>query len=126
MLGSGFREAASSCVQVQQSLEGVTLLLDLIYVGMCEEPLAFDSAEGQPKLQATLEALELAHQWQIEHIVRSLSGVLSSKLTEDIFEPVLEMALRLHLAEVVAACQTLASKSPSILHICNTGDISHS
>merc|ERR1740129_2379857 len=71
MLSSSFLEGASSRLEVDFDTDAVHLLLELVYTGSSAGP---DDEGVLPEVEVgTMAAtLELAHQWQIGHVVQML------------------------------------------------------
>ena len=103
MLSSTMQEGKSKSIQVEQfSLAGVSLLLDILYMS---------STRSDPDCQATLEALALAHCWEVKSAVHVLADLLRSMLSEETFAAIAEAAV-LHGPEALQRqCALFASEN---------------
>jgi hypothetical protein len=104
MLSTQYREGASKEIEVRDCcLEGVRLLIGLIYTGMV------DSTDGRPIVSTMLAALDLAHRWQLLHLVPLLSAAVGKHLDDQSFESAVDLALRLQLPGLLTACRAYAA-----------------
>mmetsp|Transcript_28749 Transcript_28749/g.66976 ORF Transcript_28749/g.66976 Transcript_28749/m.66976 type:complete len:397 (+) Transcript_28749:112-1302(+) len=121
MLSSTFLEGgANSRVEVDFDAESVHLLLELVYTGSSagpEEESALD-VNGATTMASTLE---LAHQWQIGHVVQMLSRALARELAGETFATICELGLRLQLPELVSASRSFARSADSVRADFNAG-----
>merc|ERR1719203_1128961 len=104
----GMREGANGVIEVNGcSAAAVRLLLSLVYTGApCNGP----SGEEEDFTSSTiLAALDLAHRWQLLHVVQLLSAAASRRVDADTFEAAADAALRLELPFLLAACRAYAA-----------------
>lgn len=130
MFSSSFREGTTKRIEVTADAHSVRLLLELVYTGT-SGPLsdeggsraestdvgAEDCGPDGQGLQSTrlmVSTLDLAHQFQIDHVVQMLTKELANQLTEHSFGPACELGLRLQLPTLLRACRELANSSPAI------------
>lgn len=101
----GMREGASKTIEVRDCcFESVRLLVGLIYTG------TVDCADGRPSTHTMASALDLAHRWQLLHLVPLLSSAVGRQLddADRTFEVAADMALRLQLPALLTACRAFA------------------
>jgi len=116
MLSAPMLEARSRIIPVPDvSIEALRYLLALIYTG---------SWEGQePSSISQLEALDLAHRWQLKHVVEGLEAALAALVPREmqalspeqqvtLLDKVLEAAVLKELLELRVLCQQLFSTGP--------------
>lgn len=113
MLSSSFLEGASSRLEVDFDTDAVHLLLELVYTGSSAGP---DDEGVLPEVEVgTMAAtLELAHQWQIGHVVQMLVRALVRELSPETLATICELGVRLQLPELVSASRQLARSSESV------------
>lgn len=95
------REGARREITLEDcSIEAVQVLVSLIYTA------SLPADEAEPEVSTLLEALALAHRWQVQHVVEILAQAVAKRL-DDVhdFEAATETALQLNLAELLAACR---------------------
>jgi len=115
---TGMREGARKLIRVKDcSATALRLLLALIYTG------TIGTCDMEPTPELLLAALDLAHRWQVLHIVQMIATGLQRHLSLDCFEPILDAALRFELQALLSACRAFASKHAGILRI-RMGDAS--
>merc|ERR1712129_9920 len=113
MLSSSFLEGASSRLEVDFDTDSVHLLPELVYTGSSAGP---DDEGVLPEVEVgTMAAtLELAHQWQIGHVVQMLVRALARELSHETLATICELGVRLQLPELVSASRQLARGSESV------------
>merc|ERR1740129_2049814 len=96
---TGMREGARKIIEVKDcSTQALRLLLSLIYTGTA------GAGDEEPGPGAILAALDLAHRWQVMHVVQMLASALQRRLDLDCFEAVMDIALRFQLPSLLSAC----------------------
>lgn len=116
LLASPMREGQSGVLRVEgASEEAVRLLLQLIYTGTttCEE---IDTAE-------LLGAMDLAHRWQIGHVVEMLEWALAAKVDTQHLNVLCEAAVLKGLPVLRAACRSFAGSSRDVQVALLRGDL---
>jgi len=107
---TGMREGARKVIEVKGcSLAALRLLLSLVYTGAV--------VGEEPSAAAMLVALDLAHRWQVLHVVQMLAGALQRRLDADGLEPILDAALRFQLPSLLSACRAFISSHASELQM---------
>lgn len=116
MLTGAMKEAQSKVISVSGvSVEGLRFLLSLIYTGGWEA--------DEPPITVHLEVIDLAHRWQLNHIVEGLEATvqkilplhLSSSTGPSrimIMDKVLETAVLKDLSKLLTSSLALVSKEP--------------
>ncbi|CAJ1424377.1 unnamed protein product, partial [Effrenium voratum] len=100
---SGCMQEASGRVSVENvSLAAAKVLLSLMYTGSL--PLDLDAQST-----VVLEAMCLAHRWQVQYVVHILVSAAEKALTPETFEPTADCAIRLQLPELLAICRSFAN-----------------
>jgi len=103
---TGMREGAHKQIQVKDcSIQALRLLLSLVYTGMAPSCMGDDPISAS----ALLAALDLAHRWQVLHVVQMLASALQRHIDLDSFEAIMDVALRFQLPSLLSACRTFAS-----------------
>merc|ERR1712113_803680 len=106
MLASAFREGENKFIAVKESSGTVvSFLLELTYSGTT-------TVEVEPSI--ALEALDLAHRWQVHFVVEMLERSLHSMLSDDTFESIAEAAQLKGLQRLMTSCMAFAAKSEKI------------
>lgn len=122
MLTSSFMEGgANSRLEVDFDRNAVHLLLELVYTGSSDGPdddAAVVDTHGATTMAATLE---LAHQWQIGHVVQMLTRALARELVAETFATICELGLRLQLPELVSASRSFARSAETVRADFNAG-----
>mmetsp|Transcript_57311 Transcript_57311/g.114836 ORF Transcript_57311/g.114836 Transcript_57311/m.114836 type:complete len:396 (-) Transcript_57311:61-1248(-) len=122
MLTSSFREGGTnSRLEVLFDRSAVHLLLELVYTGSSDGPdddSGVLDTHGADTMAATLE---LAHQWQIGHVVQMLTRALARELSADTFATICELGLRLQLPELVSASRAFARNADTVRADFNAG-----
>jgi len=103
MLTGSMREG----IQQKITLEGcsstaVRLLLALLYTGSVP-------GDEEPCLTNLLDALELGHRWQVQHVVDILTSAAMKRLGMHSLEAVLGVALRMQDMELLSVCRSFIS-----------------
>lgn len=116
MLRGPMQEARSKVIAVPGvSVEALRYLLALIYTGFWEE--------DEPSATIQLQALDVAHRWQVKHVVEGLELTLISVTKQElsaaspeqqvcIVDKVLEAAVLKELLGLRCFCQELFNKEP--------------
>eukprot|EP00913_Durusdinium_trenchii_P035871 g33568.t1 len=95
------QEAAGREVSVENvSTLAIKVLLSLMYTGSLPTDLDAQS-------NTILEALNLAHRWQVQYVVQILVSAAEKQLTLETFEVIAESAIRLQLENLLEICRTL-------------------
>jgi len=116
MFSSTFLEGANSRLEVDFDTDAVHLLLELVYTGSSAGPEE-DEGGGTPaptEASTMAATLELAHQWQIEHVVQMLARALTREFTLDTFPMICELGLRLQLPDLVSASRSWARSADPV------------
>eukprot|EP00928_Gymnodinium_smaydae_P054062 TRINITY_DN37901_c0_g1_i1.p1 TRINITY_DN37901_c0_g1~~TRINITY_DN37901_c0_g1_i1.p1 ORF type:complete len:430 (-),score=99.22 TRINITY_DN37901_c0_g1_i1:63-1289(-) len=102
---STMKEGATQVIDVEDcTLEGLRLLVGLIYTGTVDS-----SADATPTVPTILCALDLAHRWQVNHLVPMLAAGAGRRLDENCLEGAMCAALRLQLPGLLTACRNYAT-----------------
>eukprot|EP00928_Gymnodinium_smaydae_P067865 TRINITY_DN50863_c0_g1_i1.p2 TRINITY_DN50863_c0_g1~~TRINITY_DN50863_c0_g1_i1.p2 ORF type:complete len:142 (-),score=31.38 TRINITY_DN50863_c0_g1_i1:1-426(-) len=106
MLSSAMREGARKQIELKDtSSEGLAFFLDLLYTGStCSD---VDSS-------VALEALDLAHRWQVGGLIAMVASALKRMITDKNFADIAESAVLKDLTDLKQACATFASKSANV------------
>lgn len=91
-----FKDSCSSAVK---------LFLELIYIGGTSVGVNADVA---------LTTLELAHRWQVVHVMAMVQNLLEDLLTEETVGAVADAAQRMQLADLQQVCRLFAYRSSTI------------
>lgn len=104
MLAGPMREGAVKQVDVECRVDSMKLLLSLVYTG------SVVSQDGDELLtpEVMLGCLDLAHRWDVRHVVQMLVPQLSSSLTAEVLGQVWESAALMQQQELLAACLAFA------------------
>jgi len=122
MLTSSFREGgANSRLEVDFDAAAVHLLLELVYTGSSVGPDVDNAVLDAHGAGTMAAALELAHQWQISHVVQMLTRALARELSAETFAAICELGLRLQLPELASASRSFARSSDSVRADFNAG-----
>lgn len=109
MLSPAFLEGSTARVELNFDRSAVRLLLAVIYTG--EEP---DDGCEAASLEDLLSAAELAHQWDVGHAVSALEAAAGKRLEAAHFGHAAEVAARLQLPQLAAACVAFAKHSADV------------
>ena len=102
MLKSPMKEAASQHIQLHDTQSSaVTLLLEALYTS---------SSLSDPGYKTVLSALDLAHRWQIEVVVRMLADLVGEMITKESFPAIAEHAALKNLGALKTACRQFGSE----------------
>jgi len=108
----GMKEGAQRAIEVTDtSVQTVRLLLSLVYTGSI---WATGSDEEEPNFATLLQALDLAHRWQLLHVVQLLEQAGARRIDAETFEVAYDVALRLELPKLLSACRSFAT-APKML-----------
>lgn len=98
------REGAQKVIEVVGcTTHAVRLLLALIYTG------TVSSADEGPDVNTILSTLDLAHRWQLLHVVQMLASAAAQRVDAESFEAAADAALRLELPVLLSACRAFAA-----------------
>ncbi|CAE7294142.1 KLHL6 [Symbiodinium sp. CCMP2456] len=106
MLESFTKGGTTQCIEVKDTTKnGVTLLLQMIYT--C-------SSQDEPSYETFLEALDLAHRWQVSDAISIIAQALSGMLEPKSFPSIAEAAVLKGLEELKTACRSFARTSSAV------------
>ncbi|OLP75211.1 BTB/POZ domain-containing protein [Symbiodinium microadriaticum] len=106
MLESPMREGSSKCIPVKDSsINGISLFLDLLYTSSTCLELDY---------KTMLVAFDVAHRWQVPHVVAVLADALRQELSVDSFVEIAEAAVLKGTASLQQACATFGAKHDEI------------
>ena len=106
MLESSMKERHTQRVQLNDTpREAVALLLEILYT--C-------SSQNEPDYKTVLAALDLAHRWQVQVVVRILGELLEQMITDESFASIAEHAALKGLEALKKACQKFGAESKVI------------
>ena len=107
MLGSSMREGDERRIELRDSpCAGTSLFLDLLYAG---------TTYAKIETAVLLEAIQLAHRWQVDHVTSMLEASLMAEISDASFTSIAEVAALLDLPALKAACVKLASTSAKVM-----------
>jgi len=106
MLESSMKERQTQRIQLNDTpREAVSLLLETLYT--C-------SSQSEPDYKTVLSALDLAHRWQVQVVVRILGELLERMITDESFASIAEHAALKGLEALKKACQKFGAESKTI------------
>eukprot|EP00434_Breviolum_minutum_P010014 symbB.v1.2.008832.t1/scaffold556.1/size187764/3 len=106
MLESSMKERQTQRIQLNDTpREAVSLLLEILYT--C-------SSQSEPDYKTVLSALDLAHRWQVQVVVRILGELLEQMITDASFASIAEHAALKGLEALKKACQRFGAESKII------------
>ena len=106
MLESPMKEGTAQRIEVKDTpTSAVSLILEIIYT--C-------SAQSDPDYETALQALDLAHRWQVDVVVGILADLLSSKLTDKSFATIAEQAILKGLEKLKLVVQSYGAESTAV------------
>ncbi|CAE7324776.1 unnamed protein product [Symbiodinium sp. CCMP2456] len=106
MLESPMIEGSTKCIPVKDSSSnGVSLFLDLVYTSSTCLELDY---------KTMLVAFDVAHRWQVPHVVAVLADALQKELTVDSFVEIAEAAILKGTASLQQACAAFGAKHDEI------------
>ena len=106
MLASTMKEAQARTIEVKDtSSSSVSLFLEILYT--C-------SAQTKPDYSTALEALDLAHRWQVQVAVSILSDLLGGMITDESFAAIAEQAVLKGLESLKRVSQSFGATSMAI------------
>ncbi|CAE7446112.1 unnamed protein product [Symbiodinium sp. CCMP2592] len=115
MLMSCMAEGASKHVQVKDSsAAGVSLFLDLVYTS---------STCSEVDHKSAIEALDLAHRWQVESVVRVLEEILQGMITDSSFVDIASAATFKGLTGLEKFCAAFAQNSNALRQMSEKGEL---
>lgn len=104
ILSTPMTESKSGVIAVRDvSVASVKLCLQLIYTGL------FSDEENQASV--LLGAVDIAHRWQVGHVVDSLEQALIRAISDSTIEAIFEAAFLKGLTKLTAACKSYAASS---------------
>jgi len=104
MLATGMREGDRKEIEVSDcSEEALHFLLSLLYTGSISST---EESTQEPPASIMLCALNLAHRWQVGHVVRMLVLALAQRIDMDNFDVLADTALRLQLGPLLTSCRS--------------------
>lgn len=108
----GMREGAQRIIEVTgSSARAVSLVLGLVYTGAVPAGCG-DEDEQDLSMATILSALDLAHRWQLLHVVQMLAAAAAKRINSESFEAAMDTALRLELPALLAASRSFAGAHP--------------
>jgi len=106
MLESSMKERRTQRIQLNDTPRyAVSLLLEILYT--C-------SSQNEPDYKTVLSALDLAHRWQVQVVVRILGELLEQMITDESFPSIAEHAALKGLEALRKACQKFGAESKVI------------
>ncbi|CAE7622386.1 KLHL2 [Symbiodinium sp. CCMP2592] len=115
MLQSCMTEGAGKRIQVKDSsASGVSLFLDLVYTS---------STCSEVEYKTALEAMDLAHRWQVEGVVRVLEEILQGMITDSNFVDIASAATLKGLIGLEKACTKFAQSSEALRKMSQNGEL---
>jgi len=106
MMESSMKERQTQRIQLNDTpREAVALLLEILYT--C-------SSQNEPDYKTVLSALDLAHRWQVQVVVRILGELLEQMITDESFASIAEHAALKGLETLKKACQKFGAESKII------------
>lgn len=106
MLSSTMREGCNQRIDVKDaSQEGASFFLELTYTGTSCSDVDHSVA---------LVALDLAHRWQVDHVVAMVSRALEDMLNDSNFSIIAESAVIKELPDLKMRCKTFAANSSAL------------
>ncbi|CAK9058935.1 BTB/POZ and TAZ domain-containing protein 5 (BTB and TAZ domain protein 5) [Durusdinium trenchii] len=106
MLSSNMKEARSKRIAVDVPTKALSFMFELLYTGASSKVFSNSFA---------LPALDLAHRWQITHIVEMLETPVAGALNVENFADVSESAVLKDLPKLKLACRNFAHEHPEVL-----------
>ena len=107
MLESSMKEGSCRRIHIKDSSRrGISLFLDLLYTS--------SSAVADLDYKTMLVALDLAHRWQVQHIVDMLTTSLQQEINADSFGEIAEASTLKGIEPLQKACITFGSKNADI------------
>ncbi|CAE7457056.1 unnamed protein product [Symbiodinium sp. CCMP2456] len=115
MLQSCMTEGSRKHIEVKDSsAAGVSLFLDLVYTS---------STCSEVQYKTALEALDPAHRWQVEGVVRVLEEILQGMITDSSFIDIASAATLKSLLGLEKACATFAQNSKALRQMSQNGEL---
>mmetsp|Transcript_60438 Transcript_60438/g.141348 ORF Transcript_60438/g.141348 Transcript_60438/m.141348 type:complete len:343 (-) Transcript_60438:74-1102(-) len=115
MLLSAMREGANKRISLPDSTKkGVSLFIDMLYT---------TSTHSEPDHKTMLEALDLAHCWQVPNVIDSATRALQEMITPGTFEAIAEVAVRLKEETLQAACATFGTQDATVQEALRKGKL---
>lgn len=104
MLSTRMREGSRKVIDVEGcTAQSMRLLLALVYTG------TVSSSDEGPGVETILGTLDVAHRWQLFHVVQMLASAAAQRIDVERFEAVADAALRLELPPLLSACRAFAA-----------------
>ncbi|CAE7220492.1 unnamed protein product [Symbiodinium natans] len=102
MIGSDMMERSRGTITLdKQSSASLSLLMDMLYTGST-------CLDSDPKI--VLEALELAHRWDVRDVVQALAGRLQDMISIESLVSITEASKRLGLEDLHRSCDAFAAR----------------
>ncbi|CAE7369889.1 klhl36 [Symbiodinium necroappetens] len=115
MLESAMKESTSRRIQVKDSSSsGVSLFLDVLYTS---------STRQDPDHKTMLEAMDLAHRWQVQGVVQSLCTALQNMIDAKSFVAIAEAAVLKALPTLERACASFGSTNEQVQGMLKKGSL---
>ena len=106
MLASTMKEAQARTIEVKDtSSSSISFFLEILYT--C-------SAQTKPDYTTALQALDLAHRWQVQVVVTILSDLLGGMITDESFVAIAEQAVLKGLESLKRAAQSFGATSAAV------------
>ncbi|CAE7742034.1 klhl36 [Symbiodinium microadriaticum] len=107
MLETSMKEGSCRRIDIKDSSSrGISLFLDLLYTS--------SSAIADLDYKTMLVALDLAHRWQVQHIVDMLANSLQQEINAGSFGEIAESATLKSIEPLQKACITFGSKNADV------------
>lgn len=112
MLQSAMIEGATKSITISDcSAKSASLFLDLLYSGTTESDLDADAGADAGAVTTLLEALQLAHRWQIQPVVERTERELTHRISNRAsFDAIATAAQQMALPALKSACRLFAAE----------------
>eukprot|EP00439_Symbiodinium_sp_Y106_P049387 s2318_g6.t1 len=115
MLESSMKEGRSRRISVKDaSSSGVSLFVEMLYT---------NATRTDPDYKTMLDAIDVAHRWQVNSVACTLADALCEHVTNESFIPIAEAAALKELDTLAKACAVFATKSEQIQAMLRNGRI---
>lgn len=102
-----FKEGLDQQIDIPDvSAEALRLFLDLVYCGSSPEEIS--------DATTAIAALDIAHRWQVMHVVDMVARKLKSLINEETFETICEHAARKDIQSLMQSCIKFAEASETV------------
>ncbi|CAK9112000.1 unnamed protein product [Durusdinium trenchii] len=106
MLESPMQEGQCQRIQVKDVPKGaVSLVLEILYT--C-------STQNEPDYKTALQAMDVAHRWQVDVVVSVLARLLQGMITDESFSEIAEQAVLKNLDDLKTAIQSFGAASDAV------------